>query len=142
MAKELEVDNFYTISRLAIVQIIDDLVALVEIDQLDVVFVAHRVDVADQVLLVLRRAVDVALLVYQPGDHRIRILRLDLLGPNAAGANEVSPPMIVRLLLVFLPHHQRGPTDNEDVFTIRRRSGAGLGSQAESQEKKKCEPSF
>src|SRR5688572_15516501 len=142
MAKELEVDDLNAISRLSIVQIINDLVAFVEIDQLDVVLVAHRVDVPDQVLLVLRRAVDVALLVDQPGDHRIRILRLDLLGPNPAGADEIGPPMIVRLLLVFLPHHQGRSADDEDVFARSGGGGSRLSGQQEAAKKEKREQSF
>jgi hypothetical protein len=50
--------------------------------------------------------------------------------------------MIVRLELVFFPHHERWAADEQDVFAVYRSGRGGLANEEETQEKEKWEQSF
>ena len=88
----------------------------------------------EQILFFLRRAIHITLAINEPGNLRIRILRANLFGPNAPRPDEIGPPMVVRLLFVFFPDHQRRATDKQDVFA-RGGSGRRLPNEKQAQEK-------
>jgi hypothetical protein len=50
--------------------------------------------------------------------------------------------MIVRLKLVFLPHHERRAADKEDIFAVCGGSGRRLNGGRHRQEKQEQEESF
>src|SRR6266496_945069 len=96
MSKIFKVGDFYLIARLAVVQIIDHLGARVKPNEIEIKFFANRIDQANQVLVLLLRAINISLLVNQPGDLRVRSkLGAQLLRAQPGGANKVRPPMIV-----------------------------------------------
>ena len=72
VAEILEIGDLHLVSRLAIINVIDDLLAWPKPDQIDIKFVANRVNETDQILVLLFRAVFIALTVNEPRDLRIR----------------------------------------------------------------------
>src|SRR3954471_24961266 len=116
MAEVLEVDDFQAVARLTGVEVIDDVVALVDVNELQVELLANGIDEGEKVLLFLDAAILIALAINEPGNLRVRSGGgPDLFGPNARGANKICPPMVMGLDLVFLPHHQGGTADENDV---------------------------
>ena len=85
---------------------IPGVVAVAEVDEVEIELVAHGSDELEQVLFFLLTSIDVALLVNQPGDLRVRpVLLAQLLRPNSRGADEIRPPMIMRdRAFVLLPN--------------------------------------
>src|ERR687889_549861 len=51
--EKFEIHNLYLISRLPVVQIVDDLLARAEPNQIDIKFVADRANETDQILMLL-----------------------------------------------------------------------------------------
>src|ERR1700745_2558525 len=72
MAEIFEVHDLQLVSWLSAVDVIDDLVAGTKPNQIDIKFVANRINQADQILVLLLGAVLIALLVNEPGDLGIR----------------------------------------------------------------------
>ena len=72
VAEIFEIHDLHPVSRLAIINVIDDLLARAKPDQIDIKFVANRVNETDQVLVLLFCAVLIALTVNEPRDLRIR----------------------------------------------------------------------
>src|SRR6185437_1694132 len=143
MAEVLEVDDLQAVARLTAVEVVNDFVALVEINELQVELLADGIDEAEQVLFFLGAAVFVTLAINKPGDLRVRSHGgTDLLGANAGGANKIRPPMIVRLELVFLPHHQGGTAHENNVFSVGRSGGGRLAGGENRQEDKEQKQSF
>ena len=104
MPEIFEIHDLHLVSRLSVVHIIDDLVARAKPDEIDVKFVANRVNETDQILVLLFGAVLVSLPVNEPGDLRIRPeLGAQLLGAQTSGAHKVRPPMIVRVQPCIFP---------------------------------------
>src|SRR5205809_5545276 len=98
MPEEFEVDDSNAVARLTVVKIIDDLRALVEVNKIQIKFLAHGIDVTEQILMLLLGTIDVALLVNQPGDLRVGAeFFSQLLGADAGGAHKIRPPVIVRI---------------------------------------------
>jgi hypothetical protein len=65
------------------VEIVDHVAAVIEVNEVNMVFVANAVDVCDQILVFLFPTVDVARLVNHPGDARVWWdLSQDLFRPN------------------------------------------------------------
>src|SRR5215217_2951073 len=71
MPEVFEVHNLHLVSWLPVVDIIDDLLARTEPNEVDIKFVANRANQTDQILVLLFRAVLVTLPVNEPGDFRI-----------------------------------------------------------------------
>src|SRR4051794_39514281 len=143
MAEVLEVDNFQAVARLAVVEVVDDIVALVDVNELQVELLANGIDEREQVLFFLDAAILVALAINKPGDLCVRSRGgPDLFGPNASGPDKICPPMIVRLEFVFLPHHQRGTADQNDVFAVGRGGGGRSVGGENRQENEEQEQSF
>src|ERR1700731_4898340 len=93
----------------SVIQIIAELVGVVEKDQVESVFVLNRLNDAEKILALLPLTALVAALIDQPGNpSRRSILLTELVDPNPAGADEIHPPVIMWLNLVFFPLHQRG----------------------------------
>src|SRR5450432_2299310 len=83
--------------------------------------VAHRVDVRDQVLVLLDSAVEITGLVNQPANHRVGTeLHAQLFGSNSRGMDEVCPPMVVWLGFVLLPLMKRWPSNQDNVLALLR----------------------
>src|ERR1700704_29205 len=127
MPEKFEPGDFDLVARLARVQVINDLVTSLEINQVQIVLLADRIYVADQILFFLHGAIEITLFVNEPGNLLVRsVLGAHLFGPNPRGANEICPPMIGRLGLVLFPLPQGRPADQENVFAtnwIRSLSG-------------------
>ena len=138
MAEVFEVDHFLAVA----IQIIDNVVAVHDVDEVQVKLVPDGIDEGKQVLLLLHGAVLVALLINEPGDLGVGRGSANLLGADARGTDEIRPPMIVRLLFVFFPDHERRAADEEDVFAVRGRGGGRLAREEKTQENKKREQSF
>src|SRR6266487_1710645 len=129
MAEVFEAPNLHPIPRLPRVQVIDDFGAAVKIDQVQTVFIAHRIDETDQVLMLLLGAIQITLLVYEPGNLGVRSeLAAQLLCPYSRGANKVRPPMIVRINFIVLPLIKGRPAHDDDPLFVR---GAGESTAAE-----------
>src|SRR3954464_7618170 len=141
MAEVFEVCHLQAVPRLPGIEIIDDFVAFRKINELQVEFFTDRINEAKQIHFFLYAAVLVAGPVNKPGDFSVRVGRADLLGANAGGADEISPPMVVWLLFVFLPNHKRRPADQEHIFTISR-GGGGLSGDEDNEKKEQREQSF
>ena len=104
MAEKFEARDLQFAARMSIVNVIDDVAAVAKVNQVEVIFVAHGVDVGDQVLLLLHGAIFVTLAVNEPGDHPIGPeLRTQLFRAHARGMDKVRPPVIVRLRLCISP---------------------------------------
>src|SRR5439155_19114703 len=89
----------------------------------------------DQVLMLLRRAIEITLLINQPGDWRVRAKPVaQLLSAEPRRANKIRPPMIVRLGLVLLPLFQGGSADEDDPLAFRD-VVARLGGQRENRQR-------
>src|SRR4051812_33307967 len=71
MAEVLEVRDLHLVAVLAVVQVVDHLLGLVEEDELDVESIADRLDVAEEVVVLLLGARDVGGPVDEPGDVRV-----------------------------------------------------------------------
>src|ERR1051326_7001765 len=114
-------ENLYFSSRslVAIIDVVDYLVAGIEPNQIQIVFVAHRPDVTEQVLVLLLGAIEIALFVNEPGNGLIGTkLGPELFGPETGGMDKVRPPMIMRVGFVLFPLFQRRAADEDDPFRI------------------------
>ena len=144
MAEIFEERDLDLIARLAAVQVIDDVIAVLKIDQIQVECVAHGTEKPEQILLFLRGPVDVTLLVDQPGDLRVRtVFFAQLLGANAGRPDEICPPMVVREgAFVFLPLHQGRAAHQKDKFRRgvcgARGHGGGQGQKHEKKEEREA----
>jgi hypothetical protein len=99
------------------VEIVAELIGCLEIDQIHPIFRANRIDYAENVFLLLSLPALVSWAVDQPGNLRRRpVLISQLFDPEAAGADKIEPPVVMRLKLVFLPGHKRDRTGGDDVF--------------------------
>ena len=132
MTEIFEPADFDLISRLPSVDVAQDVWAGSEPDQVNVKLIAYRLDVADQILFFLHPPIEVTRLIYQPGNHLIRpILRAQLFGPNPGGADEISPPVVVWLVLILFPLVQRWSAHQDDplgFWGLRGRS-SGRGDE-------------
>src|SRR5438067_12860932 len=118
---------------MAAVQIIDHVVAIPKPDEIQIKFVPHGFDQTEQVLIFLRLTIEVTLLVNQPGDRRVRSETVaELFSAKSRRANEIRPPMIVRLGLVLLPLFERRSADENDPFTFR---DVVAGTRGESEDR-------
>ena len=72
MAEVFESGDFHPVAHRSGIDVIGNVVAAVEPDQVQIEFVAHRFDQADQVLAFLFGAIDVPLFVNQPSNRRVR----------------------------------------------------------------------
>ena len=135
MSEVFESGNFELIARLAVVQVIDHVAAAVEVNQVEMKLVAHAVDVRDQVLLLLLAAINVARLVNQPGNHRVRTeLSAQLLGPDPRGMDEIRPPMIVRdRTFVLFPDVERWSADEQTMYSRLLRPGRSRSEKTEEE---------
>src|SRR6266487_5342703 len=134
MAEVFETPNLHPIPRLPRVQVIDDFGAAVKINQVQIVFVAHRIDEADQVLVLLLGAIQITLLVYEPGNLGVRSeLTAQLLCPYSRGANKVRPPRIWRINFIVLPLIKGRPADDDDPLFVRGGGGESTAAEHERQ---------
>src|ERR1022692_1273318 len=132
MSKVFETADLHAIARLAVVQIIDHVAAVAEVNDIEMEFLAHRINEADQILLFLLRAIEITLLVNEPGNLSVRAkLRAQLVGAQASGMDKVGPPMIVRLRFVFFPLLERGSADEQDIFASNSRARTSGECQSE-----------
>ena len=120
MPKELEVGDFYAGAVLAIVEIVDHLIGFVEPDQFHFEGIAHAVDVANQIIILLLRSGEISWPVDQPSNFGTGIFLLDLFDPNPRSPDEIHPPIIVRLSLPLFPNPEGNTTSEDDVFLARR----------------------
>src|SRR5437763_9513231 len=103
MAEVFEGSNLQRSARLTVIKVIDHVSALVEVNKMQIKFVAHGIDVPDQIDSVLLSPLNIGGLVNQPRYHQVRpTLLAQLLGPNAGLMHEICPPMILRLGRVLL----------------------------------------
>lgn len=145
MSKVFETADLHAIARLAVVQIIDHVAAVAEVNDIEMEFLAHRINEADQILLFLLRAIEITLLVNEPGNLSVRAkLRAQLVGAQAGGMHKVGPPMIVRLCFIFFPLLERWSADEQDIFASNSsvRSGGECRSEQEKKWKKDQVTSF
>src|SRR5262249_48695351 len=90
-----EACDFEATTVLSSVQIIDHVIAVPEPNEVEIKFVPHGFDQADQVLIFLWLAVEVTLFVNEPGNRGVWTEAVpQLLGAESRGANEIRPPMI------------------------------------------------
>ncbi len=71
MAEIFEAGDLEAVAILPPIKIINDADAVAKPDEVEIIFVAHGLDMADQVLVFLLRAIDVTLFVNEPGNYRI-----------------------------------------------------------------------
>ena len=141
MAKVFEAGDFRPIAWLSGVQIIDDFGSGVKVNQVQIEPVAHGIDEADQILVLLRSAIEIALLINKPGDRSVGAeLGAQLLSAQSRGANKVRPPMVVRIGLVVLPLIERRATHNDDPLTGRR--GGRFRSERQDRQRTNEEKAF
>ena len=126
MAKELEVGDFYAGSVLAIVEIVDHFIGFIEPDQFHFEGIAHAVDVANQIIILLLRSGEIRWSVDDPSNFGARIFLLDLFDTNPRSPDEIHPPIIVWLSLPLFPNPEGNPTGEDDVF-LAKRGCHGLG---------------
>jgi hypothetical protein len=104
MPEIFEIHDLELVSRLSVVDVIDDFVSGTKPNQIDIKFVSNRTDETDQILVLLLGAVLIALPVNEPRDLRVRPgLTAYLLSAQTGCPHKVRPPMIVRDGLVFFP---------------------------------------
>ena len=104
MAEIFKARHFLAFAIHSLVQVIDDVVAIPEPNQIKIEFVADGLDESDQVLVFLRCAIEIALFINQPGDGRVRPETVaQFFRPQPRSSNEIGPPMIVRLGFILLP---------------------------------------
>src|SRR5947199_7076686 len=121
MAEVFEGSNLQRSAWLTVIKVIDHVSALSEVNKMQIKFVAHGIDVPDQIDSVLLSPLDVGGLVNQPRYHQVRTkLLAQLFGPNAGRMHEICPPMIMRLGLVFLPLVEGDATDQDNPLPLRR----------------------
>ncbi len=139
MAEVFKPGHFQLLARLAVIQIINDLVAFIEIDNVEMKLLGHRIDQADQILMVLLGAIDISLFVNQPRNLYVgRQLGAELLGAQPCRMHEIRPPKIVRPRFVLLPlMHRRAA--NEDYIFASYGSRQGAGRERERKRKNKQE---
>lgn len=130
VAVEFEIRDFYPVSRFSVIEVVDDLAAFVEPDQVDFEFVPNRDDVRQKIRFVLPLgSPKVAGPVDEPSDAGIRFLLLDLLDSDAGGSDKVSPPAIMRFFFEFFPFLKRRPAAENDVFALNLCSDVQLNTQ-------------
>ena len=104
MSEKFEAGDFQSVAPLAGVEVFNYVGAVLKIDEVQTISVANRTDVAEQILMLLCGAIDITLLVNEPGNHGIGAdLGAQLFSAQTGGVDEIGPPMIVRLRLVLLP---------------------------------------
>src|ERR1700692_3226060 len=92
----------------SIIEVVAELIGVVEKNQVEPVSVPDRLDNTEQVFTFLPLAAFVAPLIDKPGNPgRWPILLTELCDSEPAGAHEIHPPIVVGLILVFFPLHQR-----------------------------------
>ena len=120
MPEVFETDNLQSVASRPIIQVIDDLVAALKIDQVEIKLVRDGVDEANQVLVLLCGTIKIALFVNQPGDLGVRPkASAKLFGAQAGCMHEIRPPMIVRIGFVLFPLMQRRSAHHHDPFPGR-----------------------
>src|SRR5438046_1950869 len=103
MAEVFEGSNLQRSAWLTVIKVIDHVSALSEVNKMQIKFVAHGIDVPDQIDSVLLSPLDVGGLVNQPRYHQVRTkLLAQLLGPNAGRMHKIFSTMIMWLGLVFI----------------------------------------
>src|SRR5438034_11647153 len=103
MPEVFEGSNLQRSARLTVIKVIDHVSALVEVNKTQIKFVAHGIDVLDQIDSVLRGSLHIGGLVNQLRYYQVRsILLAHLRGPNAGSMQEFCRPLIMRLGLVLL----------------------------------------
>src|SRR5205823_14874254 len=121
MPEVFEGSNLQRSARLTVIKVIDHISALVEVNKTQIKFVAHGIDVPDQIDSVLLSPLNIGGLVNQPRYHQVRSkLLAQLLGPNAGRMHKICPPMIMWLGLVFLPLIEGDATDQDNPFALRQ----------------------
>ena len=126
MAVEFEIGNLHAVAWFALVEVVDDFRAFVEPDEVDAVFVAHGDDVGYEIDFILSLgAAVVAGAMDEPGDGGTWVLLLDFLNADAGGADEISPPAVVRIGFVFFPFLEGGAATEENVFPFDLGEGCG-----------------
>src|SRR5436189_4681541 len=117
MPEVFEGSNLQLSARLTVIKVIDHISALVEVNKTQIKFIAHGIDVPDQIDSVLLSPLNIGGLVNQPRYHQVRSTQLaQLLGPNTGRIHEICLPMIMRLGLIFLPLIEGDPTDQDNPF--------------------------
>ena len=116
VAEILEVVDFYAVAGLAVVEVVDELRGAVEPHELDVKGVAHAGDEGGVIAAVLPPACDIRRAIDEPSDGLVRSGGFDLLDADARGADEVCPPVVMRLGFPFFPHPKRHATADDDGF--------------------------
>ena len=117
VAEVLEVVDFHAVAGLALVEVIDELPRAVEPHEPHAEGIADAGDEGQIIAVILPPARDVAGAIDEPGDLLLRVCRLDLLDADPRGADEVHPPIIMRLRLPFLPRPERHAAAHDDGFT-------------------------
>ena len=120
MSEILEAGDLQPFAIVAVVQIIDHIVAVSEPNKVEIKLVPHGFDQTEQVLIFLWLAIEITLFVNEPGDLRVRAETVaEFFGAESRGADEICPPMIVRLSFILLPLFQGRPANHDDPFTFR-----------------------
>lgn len=129
----LEVVDFYAVAGLAVVEVVDELRGAVEPHKLDVKGVTHAGDEGGVVAVVLAAACDIRRAIDEPCDGLVGSGGFDLLDADARGADEVGPPVVMRLGFPFFPYPKRDAAADDDGFAglhgflgaLRSQSGRG-----------------
>src|SRR5207237_496813 len=120
VTKKFKPRHLLTFAVTSGVQIIDNVVAVLKPNEIQIKLVSDSLDQPDQILIFLRLAIEITLFINQPGDGRVRPEPFaQLVGTEPRRANEIRPPMIVRLRLVLFPLLEGGPADQDDPFAFR-----------------------
>ena len=118
MTEVVEASDFVARTILPVIQIIAKLVRSLEINQLQSEFCANRIDHAEDVFLLLRLSPFISGAIKQPGNFGGgTILISKLLDSQTTRADEVKPPVIVRLDLIFFPRHEGDSAGGHNVLT-------------------------
>src|SRR5437899_2865283 len=120
VTKKFKPRHLLTFAVTSGVQIIDNVVAVLKPNEVQIKLVSDSLDQPDQILIFLRLAVEITLFIHQPGDRRVRPEPVaQLLGTQPRRPHELRPPMGVRLRLVLLPLLERGADDPAAPFGFR-----------------------
>ena len=96
---------------ISVIELVTELVDRIEKDQIEPVFVTHGLNNIEQVFVFLLLAALVATPIDHPGNLcRRPVLLPKLFDLDAACPNEIHPPVVMGLQLVFFPLHQRDRT--------------------------------
>jgi hypothetical protein len=140
MPEVFEAGDLQLIAGPAAVEVIDNVRAFVEVDEMQAIGIAHRVDQSDKIASVLFGTFDVSLFINQPGNGQVRsVLIAKLLGAKTGGVHKISPPVVMGgVTFVLFPLAHGHAADEENPFTLRWAfGGAGLRRKNKQDDREK-----